>query len=74
MSGPEVVESFGETALEAAADFAGPADVHHALLQVEAEAGLFALEAVRVGDGVDVEVVEPRTQRLVDLRRPHAFA
>jgi hypothetical protein len=68
------MECFGEPRLEAAADFARPAEVHDAFLGIEGKARLLAFEAVSVGDRVDVEVIEPGAQRLVDLRRADTFA
>jgi hypothetical protein len=60
--------------VEAAADLPAPADVDRALARVELDPGLLALDAVRLRDGIDVEILEPGTQRVLDLRQAYAPA
>src|SRR5690349_5620035 len=70
---PDVVERGLERAMEAATDFAGPADVEDELLLVVLEARLVLLEALDVGEPVGVQVLEERPESLLELSPRDAF-
>src|SRR5262249_16715885 len=67
----DVLECFGKPGMEAAADLAGPADVHRPLARIEHDSRLLALETRRFGDRFDVEIFQPGAQRVLDLRETH---
>src|SRR5205085_7792335 len=69
----EALERRFERAVEAATDFAGPADVEDQFLLVVLEAGLVLLEALHVAQAVGIQILEQRLERLLDLPARDAF-
>jgi len=60
--------------VKAAAHVAGPADRQRALAGIELDARFLALEACCFCNRLDIEILEPRPQRVLYLRKAHAPA
>ena len=70
----DILNGCAQLVLKITADFTRPADVERALVRVVRDAGLLALQTVRIGQRFDIEVFEPRPQGLLNLFQAHAFA
>ena len=70
----DILYGCAQLILKIAANFACPAHIKRALLRVEHDAGFFAFKAVRVSERLDIEIFQPRAQRLFDLLQAHALA
>ncbi len=69
---PDVLERLGQAVVKAAPDVAGPAHRQRALARIKLDARFLALEARRLGDRLDIEILEPGPQCILDLREAHA--
>src|SRR5271154_928274 len=63
----ECLKRFLEVVVKTATDHAGPTNVERLLLGIEANTRLFPLDAVRFGNGLDLKVIQPSTERSLDL-------
>ena len=71
---PCILKRRGKLLLKAAAYLTRPANVDRALTRIKQNAGLFALQTVRIDQCFDIQIFQPRTKCLLDLLKPHAFA
>src|SRR5437879_375965 len=65
--GRQRFEGLLERMLEIASDVSGPADVERAAAPVKYDAGLVLMGAARIGEAIDVDVIEPASERKLDV-------